>query len=203
MNTNTVKRRGSRPKSFNVEEKVNSLVYVFWDKGFWGTTLDDLLEYTGIAKQSLYHTYGDKRDMYIKALKRYAETWLTNFDETTNKEKHSFKKLKAYVYKIKDLANDKRGCLMCSASLETASRDAEIAKIVEEYFKALEAKLIRLIKEGQKAGELPNDSKAQVMADMVMSATHSICVYSRLPNMEKQINNVAKGVIARFEINTS
>ena len=46
---------------------------VFWRFGYEHTSLDLLLREMGIAKQSLYDTFGDKRSLYLKALRQYRD----------------------------------------------------------------------------------------------------------------------------------
>ena len=193
-----VKRRGNRSKSFDVEEKANKIMDVFWDKGFWGSTLDDLLEYTSIAKQSLYNTYGDKRDMYLLALTKYSDMRISNFDDCMSKESRPLEKLLVYLENLKNNAEERRGCLMCSASLEVADRDPEIANVVEKHFKKMECRLELIVKEAQEKEEICTDIDAQLFANMLMSASHSIAMYSRLPKMKKQVANISQGTAAQL-----
>src|SRR5687768_4900357 len=46
---------------------------IFGEKGFEGTSLQDLLKHLGIARQSLYDTYGTKRDLFFLAVKYYVD----------------------------------------------------------------------------------------------------------------------------------
>ena len=46
---------------------------VFWTKGYEGTSLSDLTEAMGINRPSLYAAYGNKQELFSKALERYGE----------------------------------------------------------------------------------------------------------------------------------
>jgi len=46
---------------------------VFWKAGYAGTSLDDLVEATGMNRPSLYAAFGDKRDLYLKTLEHYRD----------------------------------------------------------------------------------------------------------------------------------
>ena len=46
---------------------------VFWTKGYEGTSLSDLTEAMGINRPSLYAAYGNKQELFRKALERYGE----------------------------------------------------------------------------------------------------------------------------------
>jgi AcrR family transcriptional regulator len=61
----------ARPREFDRDEAVRLAIDVFREKGFEGTSTDDLLCAMGIGRQSMYDTFGDKRGLYIEALRRY------------------------------------------------------------------------------------------------------------------------------------
>lgn len=60
-----------RSKEFDTTEVLHKAMEVFGHYGYEGTSLPELLKGLGIARQSLYDTYGTKRDLFILALKHY------------------------------------------------------------------------------------------------------------------------------------
>src|ERR1700757_5538208 len=72
MFQNTAKPRG-RPRSFDENDALKKATQVFWSKGYDGVTIDDLVEGMGVGRPSLYAIFGDKRTLFLRALKAYAE----------------------------------------------------------------------------------------------------------------------------------
>ena len=72
MVLNTARPRG-RPRSFDETEALEKAIQVFWSKGYDGVTIDDLVAGMGVARPSLYAVYGDKRAIFVRVLKAYAE----------------------------------------------------------------------------------------------------------------------------------
>ena len=72
MVQNAPKPRG-RPRSFDETEAVERAIQVYWSKGYDGVTIDDLVAGTGVGRPSLYAVFGDKRALFLRALKAYAE----------------------------------------------------------------------------------------------------------------------------------
>src|SRR5215510_9913914 len=64
------KRRG-RPRAYDPKVAIARAAEVFWKAGYAGTSLDDLVEATGMNRPSLYAAFGDKRDLYLKTLEHY------------------------------------------------------------------------------------------------------------------------------------
>jgi AcrR family transcriptional regulator len=62
-----------RPREFDVEEALDKALMAFWRRGFEGTSLSDLTEAMGISRPSLYAAFGNKEELYRRALDRYAE----------------------------------------------------------------------------------------------------------------------------------
>ena len=65
--------RTGRPREFDVDEALDRALQVFWRKGYEGASLPDLTEAMGINRPSLYAAFGNKEELFRKALDRYAE----------------------------------------------------------------------------------------------------------------------------------
>ena len=72
MFQNAVKPRG-RPRSFDESEALDKATQVFRAKGYDGVTIDDLVAGMGVGRPSLYAVFGDKRAIFLRALRAYAE----------------------------------------------------------------------------------------------------------------------------------
>src|SRR6185503_13287769 len=66
------KRRG-RPRAYDPDTALARAAATFWKAGYAGTSLDDLVEATGMNRPSLYAAFGDKREIYLKTLEHYRE----------------------------------------------------------------------------------------------------------------------------------
>ncbi len=61
----------ARPREFDRDQVVDRAVEVFWRQGFEATSIQDLVEATGLNRGSLYNTFGDKAGLFEAALERY------------------------------------------------------------------------------------------------------------------------------------
>lgn len=62
-----------RPREFDAREALDKAMIVFWERGFEGASLTDLTEAMGISRPSLYAAFGNKEELFRRALERYAE----------------------------------------------------------------------------------------------------------------------------------
>src|SRR6201995_650619 len=69
---NDTRPRG-RPRSFDERDALEKATQVFWSKSYDGATIDDLVAGMGVGRPSLYAVFGDKRTLFLRVLKAYAE----------------------------------------------------------------------------------------------------------------------------------
>lgn len=76
-----VARKRGRPRAYDPDVVLEKALEVFWRKGFAATSLDDLVEATGVNRPSLYAGFGDKEALYLKAMERYQRQIADQLDE--------------------------------------------------------------------------------------------------------------------------
>lgn len=62
-----------RPRGFDADEALEKAMLVFWQNGYEGASLPDLTEAMGISRTSMYAAFGNKEELFRKALVRYAD----------------------------------------------------------------------------------------------------------------------------------
>ena len=60
-----------RARQFDVDEALDRAMGVFWRRGYEGATLPELTAAMGINRPSLYAAFGNKEQLFRKALDRY------------------------------------------------------------------------------------------------------------------------------------
>ena len=123
----------ARPREFEPDEAMANVKDVFWRLGFEGASMSDLEAATGLGKQSLYRVFGDKRGMYLSALRHYEENEARDAfrllkGEGTAKERVA--RLFDYVIGDAVASGDRRGCFLCNAAVDQAQLDDETKKSV-------------------------------------------------------------------------
>ncbi|MFC4114081.1 TetR/AcrR family transcriptional regulator [Nonomuraea zeae] len=70
-----IKQRGpiGRPRGFDADDALERAMLVFWEHGYEGASLANLTEAMGISAKSLYAAFGNKEELFRKALERYTE----------------------------------------------------------------------------------------------------------------------------------
>jgi AcrR family transcriptional regulator len=71
MEVDTLPAPKGRPREFDVDDALAQALRVFWSKGYEGASLTDLTEAMGITRPSLYAAFGNKEQLFRKALDLY------------------------------------------------------------------------------------------------------------------------------------
>src|SRR5262249_44035275 len=146
----------ARPKEFDAESALLKAMDLFWRLGYENTTIEALMLETGVARQSLYDTFGDKRALYLKALACYRDR--TNGDMERMLAKSPSTKA-GFGRLLQGLAAEtreqhERGCLLLSANLQRDPKDAAVADLLRDNQSRVEAIFRSALRRAQARGEL-------------------------------------------------
>mgnify|MGYP003326688049 CR=1 FL=1 len=100
---------------------MDSAVALFWSKGFNDTSMDDLVNETGVSR---YGTFGNKRAFFQAALARYAQQRAKHMQDELCKLDAGLGATINCFMGLKELANSEAGelgCLVCNAATELRS----------------------------------------------------------------------------------
>ncbi len=150
-------------KNFDVDETLDKAMRCFWSHGYEATSMQDLVRHMHINRGSLYDTFGDKRSLFIAALRRYDDQWrqsrLTALAQAHAPVEAIHRLFHDWIeHALND--PDHSGCFLTNTALELAAHDEEIGEIVAASQRGIEAFFHQLIEKGQASGEIPADINA-------------------------------------------
>lgn len=190
-----------RKKEFDVDEAIRASMEVFWRKGYDGTSVDDLIEATGVKRQSLYNALGEKRDMFMKALLKYESEELRQGLkelESTASGRGSIEYL--FTTLVEQCSKDKarRGCFLVNTALE-ASHGQDIQSIVGDAIGDFEAFFRRSLRRAQKEGDIHSSLNVPTAASGLLGTYFGIRVVARTSQGGKLIKNMAKHALQSLD----
>jgi TetR/AcrR family transcriptional repressor of nem operon len=170
-----------RPKEFDPDDIVDAAMQVFWQRGYSGTSIQDLVEGTCLGRSSIYNAFGSKHELYEHSLRRYQESKASKiallFEPGSVKER--VRRLLMDVVE-EELGDDKGlGCMTANAALELASHDEKVAVIVAQNFNDLEMALYGVFSQAQNSGEIASDKNARALSRFVLNTIQGLRVLSK------------------------
>ncbi len=158
----------ARPREFDETRVKEALMKVFWGKGYQATSMQDLVDATGLLKGSLYGAFGDKQALYMLALAHYDHTRMQAGIDMLTGEGGAREKISNLFNLVIEAAKKgvfAGGCLLCNASVEMAPVDSAVEKSVKRTIQRLQAAITSAIKSAVKS---PDDRAA--LSGLILSA---------------------------------
>jgi AcrR family transcriptional regulator len=187
--------RIGRPRGYDPDTALSAALGVFWDKGFQGTSLDDLTAATAMNRPSLYAAFGDKRAIYAKALAAYKARSRASLTAAMGPE-YSLREAIGNVYRIAldsyvPRGRAGRGCFMIGSALTEAVTDPVIRKDVSDGLREIEKRFAGRFRAAR--GELGGDPVA--LAKIASAALYSMAIQARAGEPRKDLEAIGKAAI--------
>lgn len=181
-----------RPREFDTDTALDLALHVFWRKGYEGASMADLTEAMGITKPSLYAAFGNKEDLFRKALDRYVDGpggyFRTGLEKPTAREV-----VEHILYESIEAVTDPRnpgclavqGALCCGDAAETIKQELTARRSKSED--DLRLRFTRAVAEG----DLPADADAGDLARYVSAILQGMAVQAAGGAPREQLRKLA------------
>ena len=156
-----------RPKEFNPDDAIEKAMQVFWHKGYEATSMEDLLEAMNLNRGSLYGTFGDKRQLFLKVIDRYCHGFVGEKFSFLDQPGPALPTLRRFIDGMIEgaLADpQRRGCLIANTVMELSPHEEEIAGRLRQVLKTAEDTFFRVLARAKQQGELSNHKDPRTMA---------------------------------------
>ena len=170
----------ARPREFDENEVLDRALETFWSKGFDGTSMEDLVEATGLGRASLYGAFGDKEKLFTRVLEHY----LVQVEAASpcaaagDDEVAALRSItRGWVTGTCSRAGP-RGCFLSLAALEGGTPPV-VREALVRRLRLDEKKLAGLIAAGQKSGRFRSRRDAADLARMLVVVQQGVSTLAR------------------------
>ena len=197
----TTQRPRGRPREFDEDEALDQALNVFWSQGFDATSLDDILDATGMARQSLYRVFGCKRSLFLRALESYGRQ---RREQLNSLLIHNPSPL-AGLLDLLDLweedacSADFIGCFNLNTLSEFAVKDdVEICQRVLDNMKVLEDAVRQALERAQALGEMTLRRTPDEVAHSFVGVAIALSHLGRCGVEPSWVQDITQGVRAEL-----
>ncbi len=181
-----------RPRTFDPADALKAASERFRTRGYAGTSLDDLVDATGLARPSLYAAFGDKRALYLAALDRTIDRVGRSFDALVASDLPLRESLTAMFRFVVDgfLTGEAgpSGCIMITTSATGAVEDAAVRERLATFLAIEDDRVEALLADR-------GDAKAHAHARLVTAVVHSLSVRARAGATREELDAIAAACI--------
>ncbi|NNC02605.1 TetR/AcrR family transcriptional regulator [Corallococcus exiguus] len=160
----------ARPRTFDEAQVLRAVRDQFWTKGYAATSMDDLMQATGLGKGSLYGAFGDKHQLFLKVFDTYCVGSVESVKKTLEgPDAGALERLRQYMLGVATAPANRRGCLLARGTSELAAQDAHVADRALETFRGLEAAFVRCLEQARAHGDLAAHADPQRLGAMLLA----------------------------------
>jgi TetR/AcrR family transcriptional repressor of nem operon len=181
-----------RPLKFDKHKILTKAMNCFWENGFDGTSTDDLEMATGIKRGSLYHTFKNKRQLYLTVLNHYFDIKMQeaiNIVQSSDTLTQSVGALLQYAASDTDDKSSYKGCLLCDAAIECAAKDEDVAALVRNAFGELSVAISAMAK---RSFTDANDDDLKAEADRIVAIYIGVRTYKKMGHTNEFLSGTFK-----------
>jgi AcrR family transcriptional regulator len=185
-----LKRGRGRPRTFDRSTAIQQAMKLFWDRGYEGTSFDDLIGAMNIGPSSFYHEFGSKEQLYREAVDYYVKVYLGFFPRILSTHVDTRGAFEALIEESAAfLASDASpaGCMISLAGTHLSPHLRSVADFTKGMRKVWDAALISRLKKGISNGELPHETNVKELAAYFGAVFRGMAVLARDGASRKQL----------------
>ena len=171
-----------RAKQFDPDVALDAAMRLFWAQGYEATSMADLVDHLGVAKASLYATFGSKRALYIRALDRYMAGGAgPTPEELLSRPGSPLAAVRELMtmFATLPLGDQPRGCLTVNATVECTLDDRDITSRLQANRARLESALYMTLLRARAHGEIGAQSDPRALAQFLVVVANGMQVLAR------------------------
>jgi len=178
-----------RYKEYNTNNVLEKCIPIFWEKGFRGTSIQEIVEITGVNRFSLYHEFHNKEGILYNTLELYQERYGKRKFEILNKEGEIAVVLQEFYLSFLQCQEKYQGCFYIHIGTELADEDPKIKELIRTYLSSFEATLIKRLLKEKKTKSNP-DFYARHLVGLFCTSMSFCLIHSE----EKKEYHIANGI---------
>ncbi|WP_431919001.1 TetR/AcrR family transcriptional regulator [Amycolatopsis tucumanensis] len=188
----------ARPRSFDEKQVLNAVRDQFWDAGYAATSLEDLMRVSGLGKGSLYAAFGDKRQLFLRALRAYTDDNHRRLQEALAEAPRALDALRMLLEAPVDDSGVRRGCLLANSTSELGNADPEVLDHSHRAYETTTALIGDCVARAQREGDLPAGTEPIELARALLAAQQGLVFMSRTGLDTATLTATARSLAARL-----
>jgi TetR/AcrR family transcriptional repressor of nem operon len=167
---------------------------LFWRKGYAATSVEDLIATLHLSRSSLYDTFGNKRTLFLEALKFYSERVLGATAQTLNESPSPIIGIqKVFDDLIVSAGNETGalGCFMVNSVAELVPYDPDVTEIATAYANSLQQLLTKVLKAARSLNMLTKKQTPEQLAAYVFNMIQGIRIFIKSGVTREQVQAIS------------
>lgn len=181
--------KADRTKQFIIEKAAQ----LFNTKGFYGTSMGDILEATGLAKGGVYGNFSGKEEIALHAFNYAVEQVMGEVRQKVRSKMTAPEKLKAICDYYKNYSVNPTipgGCPLLNASCDVDDTLPQMREQVAQAVQQMIDGLVHILEKGKAKGEIKPQVNAEEAAELMFSQIEGGIMLAKITGNPKKLNRI-------------
>ncbi len=194
-----------RARAFDPATTLSQVVDLFSSKGYSDTSMEDIVQATGVSRYGIYGTFGNKRELFEQALEQYAESMGKKSFLRLLEPNASLQHIRAiFQERIDDLCGDEhiqscdreyKGCLFVHTAMELAPQDEELRGVLQRFMKRISKAFSIGLDSAKGRGEIRKDVDVDRAGQLLTSTLFGLAVLGRTGFSRESLHGIVEATL--------
>lgn len=181
----------ARPTEYDIEKVLDNAMDIFWQKGYEGVSMAELVVHTGLNRRTMYSLFKDKEGIFKDALDNYYTK--RSAKKLTILKSNPGKKGIELFFQSFLFTEDFKGCLFSNTMREKDCMNEETYNIPKEYFDKITCEIEKNLNEAKSEGNFNGDVRA--MALTIITFIHGFHVFGKYNHSKEDGEMIIKNIL--------
>lgn len=191
-----------RKKQYQRDDIIMIAMNTFWNKGYHGTSLADLIDATGLNKKTIYAEFGSKDELFHTALQLYTDMGAQQAQMFLEQTPRGLDNIRNYFLAMTYEPNC-RGCLMTMTINQKNLVTETSMELVRNTLELIEGMLFANLEAAYQLGELDSLEDCERISTFLLFSIQGITTMGKYEGDQHKLDKVVKTILSVLETSSS
>jgi AcrR family transcriptional regulator len=194
----------ARNARYDRQTALDKAVYLFWERGYFATSMKQIEKALDMRPGSIYATFGSKDKLFSEALNAYAVAGSNKLDRLMAEQGPIIDALQTYLHNIAiachpGSSEPSRACMLVKTLLEASYTHSSIADQANELLYGIEQSFAAALNRARDRGELKPDTDCQRLARLVQAQIMGLRAFAQRETSAEHVSQLADDMAGLLE----
>lgn len=180
------------------DEALDNTLQIFWKKGFFNTSIEDLVEASGFNRAAIYKYFGGKHGIFIAMLERYQNKVTNQFTAPLQNKSIGIEGIQVFFEQFihfNEPSDFPYGCFLISTASDLPSHDQEIVVIIKNFIDKVHLLFYNILRNAQKNGKIRTKIDCNSIADFLVGNLFGLMTLYRAQAPKRTYKSHVKEIV--------
>ena len=164
--------------------------------------MEDIVQATGVSRYGLYGTFGNKRELFERALDRYADAMGKEAFLRLIEPGASLDHIRAiFAERVAEMSccDENKGCLFIHTAMELAPQDDDLRDVLKKFMGRMSKLFAAGLESAKGRGEVRADLDVQASGELLTSTMFGLAVMGRTGFSHEMLDGIVESTLAALQ----